>query len=141
MKYSLYKTHKHIVEEMLDLRRVISKMEEIDKLKMILLNKEQYAMFNFISKYTCYAVSVEEEGYNKDRGNKSFSKINDMRNFLNDEDNLINILISYLSASSDKESNKNYRNMNRVRVEKNEEIDRKLIEFLDEEILKNLKAV
>jgi hypothetical protein len=57
-KYQLYnKSYKNLLDY-LDISKIVHRLEEVEKFKYATLNKEQFAMFQFISKDIC---SIEEK--------------------------------------------------------------------------------
>ena len=115
-KISLFKKSEIILDEILDVGNIVHKLEEFDKLKMILLNKEQIALFNFIAK------DIVSLNFSKMKANK----INEMKEFTKDKENLAKIILEY---------------MERVNLDKNSrfgEIDLKLLDMLHDEFKQNL---
>jgi hypothetical protein len=56
-KYELYQKSKGALHNFLDISYLIGKIEELEKLKLVVFNTDQLALFNFISKET---VSVSD---------------------------------------------------------------------------------
>jgi hypothetical protein len=105
-KYQEYVKIEDIVTELLDLNRILTKIEDIEKLKMIILKDEQYSLFNFTSKYQL------SDKYCK------FNYITEKRNFLNDENNLMNLLLKVFN-------DENY---------KVTDIDKRLFQFMNNDM-------
>ena len=51
--FRLLQKSEPILDELLDIRIFVRKLDELDKLKMVLLSEKQVALFNFISKEMC----------------------------------------------------------------------------------------
>ena len=51
--FRLLQKSEPILDELLDIRVFVRKLDELDKLKMVLLSEKQLALFNFISKEMC----------------------------------------------------------------------------------------
>jgi hypothetical protein len=52
-KYTLYEKSANALNMILDVGYITSKIEEIERLKLVLLSEEQLAMFSFLPKYMC----------------------------------------------------------------------------------------
>jgi len=77
-KYELYKIGEEKLENMLEIYNLLEKLEEIEKLKVILLNKQQLGLFNFMSseKISLYSDNLKN------------SQLNELREFQKNEDKL-----------------------------------------------------
>jgi hypothetical protein len=65
-KYKVLQKCEEKINQYLDIRFFIQKLDEFDKFKFILLEEEQLAMFHFISKFKCSLGDYNyEEGVNK----------------------------------------------------------------------------
>jgi hypothetical protein len=111
VKFSLYKRLKNILLDCLDISNIVFKLEEFEKLKMILLNKEQLAMFQFISKDIC---TVNER-------DSLYSDISKMKQFVNNKEEMFKLIASYKRELENKEAN--------ISI-----VDNKLFSMLDEDI-------
>lgn len=74
--FRLLQKSEPILDELLDIRIFVRKLDELDKLKMVLLNEKQLALFNFISKEMC---SLEPEKLKQSEMYNYKRKINDVR--------------------------------------------------------------
>ena len=68
----------------MDITYIIRKLEELEKLKIVIFNSEQIALFNFISKEY---ISLNDESL------KSHT-LTKMKNFLNSQEDLANLIIN-----------------------------------------------
>ena len=109
-KRKLYDIAYKCLEEFLDLTYIIRKIDETEKLKIILLEPHQIALFNFISKQV---ISLDNEKMK----NHEMTKL---RNFYKNEDNLSKLLNEY----KEKIRNDSVENIPN-------EIDSKLIKLLE----------
>jgi len=83
LQYEMYVKVGIAMNKLLDVKKIVNNSEKLDNLQLVLLNNDQYALLNFITKYNL----VE----NKLNNNSKF--ISD-RNYLNDDKNLRNIVNS-----------------------------------------------
>ena len=109
-KKKVYYLSKVIVENYLDFINFIYKMEEINKIKYIIFNQGQLALFKFIPNQMTYIESNNNTNYNK-------TKLMDLM-YVNDEE-MGKIAVNYL------------KDMNENCGQKDCEIDQKLLYFLD----------
>lgn len=107
-KVFLYKKSHKSLNEFLDISEIIHKLEEVDKLKLILLNHEQVAMFQFLSKNLCTLHSVEAMK----------SELNEYKELIKDKEKLLSLILDYKNKLNDDPT----------------EIDAKLFNLLNEEI-------
>ena len=105
-KQKLYLHSRFVAREFLDITQIIHKLAEIEKLKIILLNTQQIALFDFISKEL---VSLEE--------GKNF--LGQYRELIADKESLAGIIIDFTE---------------KFRTGKHmSEVDKKLYQLLNEE--------
>lgn len=109
-KYDLYKKSKSYVLDVMDITFIIQKIEELEKLKIVLFNPQQLALFNFISKEF---ISLNEDKIKN-------HKLSNIKSLLNSKEDLIHQIIEV----------KNKINSN-IKVEK---YDKKLFELINEEL-------
>ena len=95
----------------MDITYIIRKLEELEKLKIVIFNSEQIALFNFISKEF---ISLNDE-------NVKSHTLTKMMNFLNSQEELANLIINF----------KNKINSNQVKVKN---IDKKLYDLISEDL-------
>jgi hypothetical protein len=84
-KFNLYYQSLTILDWALDLSRIIEKLEEFEKLKLVILSSEQIALFNFMSKDT---ISLN---MNK----TSNLKIRQLKHFGTDKDILLKVILDF----------------------------------------------
>jgi hypothetical protein len=116
-KYLLYNKSSQILDEILDLCNIIHKLEELEKLKMILLSKEQLALFNFISKDWCSLNNTKLIN----------SKINEMKEFNKNQESLAKVFVGFLKELGNKSEHD----------EEVNEVNEKLLDFLHEDFKNN----
>ena len=109
-KKKVYYLSKIIVENYLDFINFIYKMEEINKIKYIIFNKGQLALFKFIPNQMTFIESNNNTSYNK-------IKLMDLL-YVNDEE-MGKIAVNYLKDMNEKYQEKDY------------EIDQKLLYLMD----------
>lgn len=110
-KKKLYKKSKFAINQFLDISFIIKKLEEFEKLKIVLLNPEQIALFDFISREI---ISLDNERIlNHD--------MTRMKNFDRNKETLAKVMINYK------------KNFNKILKEPGE-TDKKLIVLLDEDL-------
>jgi hypothetical protein len=107
-KKALYDISMSPLSKRIDLVNIIKKIEEIDKLKFVLFNKEQLALFNFISK--------EKIVLDKKKQLSSTFPINSLYEYINDKDKLASVVVNY-----------QYKDLNQLT-----HIDKQLVNLLDE---------
>lgn len=67
-RFDLYKKVADVVSALLDIKRILHQVEDYNNLKMLILNKEQYALMNFISKYNPHDQSSNlNDKFNNDK--------------------------------------------------------------------------
>jgi hypothetical protein len=110
-KINLYYKSKNFIMNFMDITYIIKKIEEFEKLKIVIFNSEQLALFNFISKEF---ISLNNE-YLKSH------KLTRMKTFVNNKEDLANTIINF--------RNKVYSNEAKVKY-----IDLKLFELINEEL-------
>jgi hypothetical protein len=115
LKYSLYNKALKILISYLDISNIVHKFEEFEKLKLILFNEEQLAMFQFIAKDFCSLNELIEQK----------SEITRLKNLTKDKENLVKLILGY------KEKMKNSNNMS--------SIDQKLLALMDSDLKNNIK--
>jgi hypothetical protein len=105
-KYELYNKSLSFLGDALDLPKIIEKIEEHEKLKLVLLNKDQLTLFNFIDKYTISLNNKKEQ-----------SRITQLKIYEeNNEENFLGLL--------------NYQNKIMNKKLKPSPLDKKLFSFL-----------
>jgi hypothetical protein len=115
-KYSLYDKSNGILLDYLDISNIVFKLEEFDKFKLIMLNQEQLAMFQFISKEVC----TLQEKLDHD------SELRKLKALAKDKNELLKLLLEYKRKfAGNKESMSS--------------VDSKLFNMLDEDIRRELK--
>lgn len=89
-KKKLYKKIQDHVVELLDISKILKKLEECEKLKFLLLNLEQLAMFKFIpkSRINCKF----SEGQDSDIMHNSFSDITKLKVLYKDKKKLLKFI-------------------------------------------------
>lgn len=97
IKYQLYTNSKKILTEYLDISNILNRFEEMEKLKLVILNNEQLAMFQFIDK----------ESFTLNDIHLSNSKIHELKNLSKNKEKLITILYEYCKNQHDFEKNLN----------------------------------
>jgi hypothetical protein len=85
LKFSLYDKAEQELDILLDISYIVHKLEEFDKFKLIMLNNEQLAMFQFISRDIC---TLEEKV-------KTQSEISKLKQLSHDKEKLVKLLMSY----------------------------------------------
>jgi hypothetical protein len=111
LKFKLYKKSQNILLDCLDISNIVFKLEEFEKLKMILLNKEQLAMFQFISKDIC---TIDERA-------TLYSDISKLKQFVRNKEEMFKMISSYKIQLEGR-----YENITNL--------DSKLFNMLDEDI-------
>jgi hypothetical protein len=86
-KFELYQKSSQILNMVLDITHVIGKLEEFEKFKLVILNTEQLALFNFISKQMI-SKNINIEG---------MSKITQLMRLNTDLESLLKLLIDFKS--------------------------------------------
>jgi hypothetical protein len=84
-KMILYRKEEGMISECLDLGEITDKLEELEKMKIVLFNPEQAAMLKFISKAYC---GTEDSS-------KANSNISVHKNVMKDEKKLIQSVLNY----------------------------------------------
>jgi hypothetical protein len=87
MKYNLFDKASKALIEYMDITKIVHQLDEYQKFKVTLLNCEQLAMFQFISKDIC---TLEEQV-------KLNSEITRMKAFVNNKEQMVEMLIDYKS--------------------------------------------
>jgi hypothetical protein len=77
-----------MLDSYLDILKIVRLEEEFEKLKFILLSKEQLSMFNFMSK-DLYSLEEKEE---------QNCEVKKLKNLFKDKGGMINFIISYLNG-------------------------------------------
>ena len=117
-KIKILKIAQRKVEDALDISTILQKLQEIDKLKMILLNQKQRMLFNLIAKPE---IHLEELKGNETAGlqiSKNMKKIEEV-----DDQNIVDLVIYYNGL------------IKRISQDEEEEsIDRRLVFLLDEDM-------
>jgi hypothetical protein len=85
LKKKLYLKSKNYIDQYLDFTFIISKLEELEKLKIVMLNTEQLALFNFVSK----------ELISHDQNKVKNHDISIYKKFCSSKENLANVIISF----------------------------------------------
>jgi hypothetical protein len=85
IKYALFEKASEELSKYMDITKIVQQYEEFQKLKVILLNNEQLAMFQFISKDVC---SFQD----RIKFNNEIAK---MKAFANDHEKLVRMLLDY----------------------------------------------
>jgi hypothetical protein len=85
LKKKLYMKSNFFVEQYMDITYIINKLEELEKLKIVLLNPEQLALFNFLSK------ELISEDETKIRNHD----ITVYKKFCSSKDNLANVIVRF----------------------------------------------
>lgn len=109
-KYNLYKKSKSYVLDVLDITFIIQKIEELEKLKIVVFSPEQLALFNYISKQL---ISLDE---NKIANHK----LSSIKSCVNNQEELIRKIINVKNRMNSNEEVNGY--------------DRKLFELIDDEL-------
>jgi hypothetical protein len=109
-KFQLYQKSSLVLDYALDITHIIGKLEELEKLKIVILSKHQLALFNFISKY------LVSQNKNKEVS----SNITKLYALNNDKEALIKLLLDF------KINNNNENHLTPV--------DKKLYSFLSDEL-------
>lgn len=107
-KFILYSKSHNDLDELLDISIIIKKLDEFEKLKLILLNHEQIAMFQFLAKQLCTLNAHE----------KQKSELILYKELIKDEEKLLNLILNYKNQLIGKPST----------------IDKKLFGLLNEEV-------
>jgi hypothetical protein len=110
-KIQLYNKSKNIITNFMDITYIMKKIEEFEKLKIVIFNSEQLALFNFISKEF---ISLNDE-------NLKSHTLTRMKNFVNNKEDLANLIINF----------KNKVNSNEFKVK---HIDKKLYDLISEDL-------
>jgi hypothetical protein len=84
-KFQLYDQGCNVLDGYLDFSNILHKLDELDKLKFIIFNNRQLAMFQFIAKEVC---TLQEEQQKR-------SEINNYKQLAKDNEKLLDILIEY----------------------------------------------
>jgi hypothetical protein len=84
-KFKLYQKSSLVLNEALDITHIIGKLEELEKLKIVLFNKHQLALFHFISKYLV----------SNNTNNESSSHITNLYALNNDKEALVKLLFQF----------------------------------------------
>ena len=117
-KMKILKIAQKKVEDALDISTILQKLQEIDKLKMILMNQKQRMLFNLIAKPE---ITLEELKGSETAGlhiSKNMKKIEEV-----DDQNIIDLVIYYNGL------------IKRIGQEEEEEsIDKRLVFLLDEDM-------
>ena len=71
-----------MIDEFFDISFIISKLDEFDKLKMVILNDQQLTLFNFISKETICQNNNKLNAFTKYKSSLN-NKIVNIENILN----------------------------------------------------------
>lgn len=116
-RYLLYNKSYGILDEILDVCNIIQKLDELEKIKMILLSKEQLALFNFISKDWCSLNNPKLIN----------SKVNEMKEFNKNQESLAKVFVSFLKELGTKSQHD----------EEVNEVNEKLLDFLHEDFKNN----
>jgi hypothetical protein len=116
LKYNLYDKAQEILISYLDISNIVHKFEEFEKLKLVLFNEEQLAMFHFISKDFC---SLNDLIQHK-------SEITRLKNLTKDQENMVKIIMGYKE---------------KLLLEKDNltSVDQKLLALMDSDLKNNLK--
>jgi hypothetical protein len=85
IKYSLFDKASRALEKFLDIANIVHQLEEYQKFKVTMLNCEQLAMFQFISKDIC---TLEEQV-------KLSNEIARMKAFVHNKEQLVEMLLDY----------------------------------------------
>jgi hypothetical protein len=109
-KMKLYNKSNSAVQDFLDITFIIQKLEELEKLKIVMFNSEQLALFNFISKEV---ISLDDEKL-------KHHNLTQMKNLGKNKEDLANLIIAFKNKIY---SNKDVKNS-----------DLKLFNLLNEEL-------
>jgi hypothetical protein len=112
LKKSLYNKSQYAISNFFDITYIINKLEEFEKLKLVILDSKQIALFNFISKEL---ISLDESKIKN-------HYLSSMRGFTKNKENMTNLII---------ELRQRIRNSSNVNVVGN--IDKKLLNLLNDE--------
>ena len=85
MKKKLYMKSNYYVERFMDITCIINKLEEVEKLKIVILNPEQLALFNFLSK----------ELISQDENKVKNHDITIYKKFCSNKENLANVIVRF----------------------------------------------
>jgi hypothetical protein len=116
LKYSLYNKALKILISYLDISNIVHRFEEFEKLKLILFNEEQLAMFEFISKDFCSLDEIIEQK----------SEITRLKNLTKDKENLVKLILGYKEKRT-----KGSENLSSM--------DLKLLALMDSDLKNNIK--
>ena len=84
-KKTLFTKSKNVLEDVMDISHILNKLEEFEKLKIILLNTQQLALFSFIS----------QELISLDKNKLKEHEMTNLKMFKKDKENLANIIIEF----------------------------------------------
>jgi hypothetical protein len=84
-KYKLFDKASSTLKDYMDITSIVKQLEEFQKLKVILLNSEQLAMFQFVAKEEC---SLEDKVELR-------SKIAKLKAFVSDHERMVQIILDY----------------------------------------------
>lgn len=94
-KHLLYLKSKNILTDYMDIRNIVDRFEEMEKLKLILLNNEQLAMFQLMNKDLCSLENYDLSG----PSNSSNIEMHKLKTLSRDQEKLITILHEYFKDS------------------------------------------
>jgi hypothetical protein len=114
LKYHLYDKAQDILLNYLDISNIVHRFEEFEKLKLVMLNEEQLAMFHFIAKDFCSLNDLINQK----------SEVSRLKNLMKDKEHLVRIIVEYKEKLKDGEISY---------------VDKKLFEMLDSDLKNNLK--
>jgi hypothetical protein len=109
IKKQLYHKSTNVIQEFMDISFIITKLEEFEKMKIVMFNSEQLALFNFLSK--------ELITLNKEKSENHF--MNKLKNLNKNKDHLVNMIMKFKEKMA--------------RNEAVEKIDRKLYNLIYDE--------
>ena len=109
LKSNLYKKSYQTIEEYFDICNLLNKLEELEKLKIILFDKEQLSLFNFISKEL---ISFDLEKLNS---------MSHLKNFNKNKENCVQMILKFLE---------NYKLNNNI----TSDVNQKLYDLLDADL-------
>jgi hypothetical protein len=113
IKYALFNKASKTLETYMDISYIVQQIEEYQKLKVVLLDSEQLAMFQLIAKDIC---SLEEMG-------KLTSEISHLKGLVNNYEKMVQMLVDY-----------------KIKLDSGDRkmtpLDKKLFDLLDDDIKK-----